>query len=175
MKLFTEAIKTALTMYRNRNAYCYLYGAKGAVLRTRQDVLNFFAAEPGYFAKYTNEEKEQIIRNSIGKIAFDCSGFTGWVCTGDRQWSTGQINNCSLITTPRDGVAGSLLYTTFGGKGRHIGLDIGYGFCLDMGYESTDAAIREGRDSVRLTRISETAWEKSGRSRVLDYTGATNL
>ena len=72
-------------------------------------------------------------------------------------------------------MAGSVLYTTWGGKGRHIGLDIGYGFCLDMGYESTDAAVREGRDSVRLTRIAETAWEKSGRSRVLDYTGASNL
>ena len=73
------------------------------------------------------------------------------------------------------GVAGSILYTTFGGRGRHIGLDIGYGWCLDMGYESTDAIVASGNDSVRLTRIGETAWEKSGQTRVLDYTGASNL
>ena len=174
MKLFTEPIKTALTMYRNRSQYCYLYGAKGAKLNSRQDILNFFAAEPQYFSKYSDAEKEQIIRNSIGKTAYDCSGFTGH-CTGDQQWSTGQINNCSVITTPREGVAGSLLYTTFGGKGRHISLDIGYGWCLDMGYESTDAVVARNDHSVRLTRISETAWEKSGRSRLIDYTGATNL
>lgn len=173
MKLFTEAIKTGLDMYRNRNAYAYFYGSKGQVL-TDAVMDNLINAERAYFAKYSAEEMAQIRRNSRGKIGFDCSGFTGQ-CTGDKVWSTGQISNCSLITTPRDGVAGSLLYTTFGGKGRHIGLDIGYGFCLDMGYESTDAAVREGRDSVRLTRISETAWEKSGQSRVLDYTGATNL
>ena len=174
-ELFTKPIQRGLAAYRNRNALCYLYGAKGTYLANRQAVLNFFAAEPGYFAKYTAEEKEQIIRNSIGKTAYDCSGFTGWVCTGDRQWSTGQINNCSLITTPALGVAGSLLYTTFGGKGRHISLDIGYGWCLDMGFESTDAVVARNDHSVRLTRISETAWEKSGRSRLLDYTGATNL
>ena len=107
-------------------------------------------------------------------MGYDCSGFTGF-CTGDRQWSTGQINNCSVITTPEKGTEGSLLYTTFGGTGRHIGLDIGCGFCLDMGYESTDNNVLLKRDSVRLTRISETAWEKSGQTKVMDYTGATNL
>lgn len=174
MEIFTHAIQRGLDAYRNRAAYAYFYGAKGQVLTDAvMDAL--INAEKDYFSKYTAEQIRQIKNNSRGKIGYDCSGFVGWVCTGDRQWSTGQINNCSLITTPRDGVAGSLLYTTFGGKGRHIGLDIGYGFCLDMGYESTDAAVREGRDSVRLTRISETAWEKSGRSRVLDYTGASNL
>ena len=173
MRYFTQPIKIGLDMYRHRDQYAYFYGCKGQVL-TDATMNALIAAEPNYFAKYSAAEIEQIKRNSRGKVGYDCSGFTGH-CTGDMQWSTGQINNCSLITTPRDGVAGSLLYTTFGGKGRHIGLDIGYGYCLDMGYESTDAAVREGRDSVRLTRISETAWEKSGQSRLIDYTGATNL
>ena len=174
MELFTKAIQRGLNAYRNRSAYAYFFGAKGQIL-TIPVMDQLWAAEPGYFSKYSIYEKEQIYRNSEGKIGGDCSWFTGWICTGDKQWSYGQINNCNMITTPREGVAGSLLFTTWGGRGRHIGIDIGYGYCLDMGYESTDAAIREGRDSVRLTRISETAWEKSGQSRLIDYTGATNL
>ena len=175
MELFTRAIQRGLDAYRNRDKYAYLYGCKGTFLADRQTILNFFAAEPGYFSKYSDEQKEQIIRNSIGKYGLDCSGFVGWICTFDRQWSTGQINNCKLITTPALGVAGSILYTTFGGKGRHIGIDIGYGYALDCGYESTDAVIAANNHSIRLTRIVETAWEKSGQSRLLDYTGATNL
>ena len=174
MELFTHAIQRGLEAYRNRQIFAYFYGAKGQIL-TYAVMQQLIAAEAAYFAKYTPEEIQQILRNSLNKKGYDCSGFTGWICTGDRQYSTGQISNCSLITTPRDGVAGSLLYTTWGGRGRHIGYDIGYGYALDMGYESTDAVIRAGNDSIRLTRISETAWEKSGRSRLLDYTGATNL
>lgn len=174
MERFTKAIQRGLNAYRNRQAFAYFYGAKGQSL-TDSVMESLWQAEPAYFAKYTPEEKKQIFRNSRGKIGYDCSGFVGWVCTLDRQWSTGQINNCKLITTPADGVAGSILYTTWGGKGRHIGIDIGYGYCLDMAYESTDQRIREGNDGIRLTRISETAWEKSGQTRVLDYTGATNL
>ena len=174
MERFTRAIQRGLDAYRHRDAYAYFYGAKGQLL-TDGVMTQLWNAEPAYFAKYTPAQKEQIFRNSRGKLGYDCSGFTGWVCTGDRQYSTGQIGNCKVVTTPAMGVAGSLLYTTFGGKGRHIGLDIGYGWCLDMGYESTDAIVASGNDSVRLTRIGETAWEKSGQTRVLDYTGASNL
>lgn len=174
MQSFTEAIKNGLNAYRHRDEYAYFYGAKCVVL-TDPVMDALIAAEPNYFKKYTPEQIAQIKRNSRGKIGIDCSAFTGWICTGDRQYSTGQINNCSKITTPREGVAGSLLYTTFGGRGRHISLDIGYGYCLDTGYESTDAVVASNNHSIRLTRIAETAWEKSGQSRVLDYTGATNL
>ena len=174
MELFTKAIQRGLNAYRNRDAYTYFFGAKGQVL-TRKVMDQLWAAEQAYFSKYSIYEKEQIYRNSEGKIGGDCSWFTGWICTGDRQWSYGQISNCSIITTPREGVAGSLLFTTFGGRGRHIGLDIGYGWALDTGYESTDIVVARNDQSIRLTRISETAWEKSGRSRLLDYTGATNL
>ena len=173
MRHFTEAIKKGLDMYRHRDQFAYFYGAKGQILT--DSVMNaLWAAEPAYFAKYNAEQKAQIFRNSRGKRGFDCSGFTGEL-TGDRTWSTGQISNCRIITTPRDGVGGSLLYTTFNGTGRHIGYDIGYGYCVDMGYESTDQRVSEHNDSVRLTRIVETPWEKSGQSNVLDYTGATNL
>lgn len=173
MTYFTQAIKNGLDAYRHRDQYAYFYGAKGQKL-TDATMNALWDAEPGYFSRYSAEEKKQIFRNSRGKRGIDCSGFTGWICTGDRQYSTGQINNCKRITTPKEGTAGSLLYTTFGGRGRHIGLDIGYGWCLDAGYESTDAVVARNDQSIRLTRISETAWEKSGQSNVLDYTGAAS-
>ena len=174
MQYFTTAIKNGLNAYRHRDEYAYFFGAKGQRL-TDATMDALWNAEPNHFAKFSPEEKAQIFRNSRGKIGIDCSAFTGWICTGDRQYSTGQINNCKLITTPALGVAGSLLYTTFGGRGRHIGLDIGYGYCLDAGYESTDAIVKSNNHSIRLTRIAETAWEKSGQSKLLDYTGASNL
>lgn len=173
MITWDNAIKKALDMMTHRDQYAYFYGAKGQKL-TKSTMEALWQAEPGYFAKYTAAEKKQIFKNSEGKIGIDCSAFTG-MCTGDMQYSTGQINNCSYTT--RDmvaGVAGSILYTTHGGTGRHIGIDIGYGYCLDAGRESTDACVSEHMDSVRLTHIRERDWEVSGRSNLVDYTGANN-
>lgn len=175
LRTWDTAIKNGLRAYTQRQNYVYLYGAKGTRLNTRADIEYFFKAEPAYFARYSAEEKEQIIRNSIGKIGYDCSGFTGWLCTGDKQYSTGQYGNTSFKTQDlAAGVAGSLLYTTYGGVGRHIGLDIGYGYCIDMAYESTDANLANGRAGIRFYKITDgiTAWEWSCRSNVLDYTGA---
>ena len=173
-RTWDDAIKRGLYTHTRRNEYVYMYGAKGQRL-TDSLITYFITASPGHFSQYSAEELAQIRRNSIGKIGYDCSGFTGWVCTGDEQYSTGHIANCSF-TTPNlaAGVAGSLLYTTHGGRGRHIGIDIGYGYCLDMGHESTDDAVRNGYDSVRLRKISDCGWEVSGMSKVIDYTGANN-
>ena len=178
MRKWNEAVKTALrayTQYIYFDRFCYLYGAKGVWLDSRGIIEQFFAMEPGYFARYNEAEREQIIKNSLGKIAYDCSGFVGWLCTGDMQYSTGQINNADHVTTDlASGPAGSILYTTYHRAGRHIGLDIGYGYCCDMAAESTDANIKAHKAGVRLYKISNgiCAWEKSGQSRVLDYTGA---
>ena len=179
MRKWDEAIKTALTAHSQSyryNNFVYLYGAKGVRLTSRELIEQYFAMEKAYFdRKYSAAEKEQIIRNSLGRIAYDCSGFVGWLCTGDMQYSTGQINNCSYTTKDlASGVAGSILYTTYNGTGRHIGLDIGYGFCCDMACESTDANIKAGKAGVRLYKINDgtCAWEISGKSNVLDYTGA---
>lgn len=38
-----------------------------------------------------------------------------------------------MIYIPDKTKDGDLLYTTFGGKGRHIGLDIGHGFSMHCG------------------------------------------
>lgn len=171
-----DAIKNGLRAYTQREKYAYMYGAKGQVL-TLELIDYFINAAPDHFKKYSAEELNQIRRNSVGKIGYDCSGYVGWVCTGDKHYSTAQFENSSFRTQDMvAGVAGSILYTTYGGIGRHIGIDMGYGYCLDMAYESTDANIREGKAGIRLYKILDnvTPWEWSARSNVLDYTGANN-
>lgn len=177
LSIWDDCVKRALRAYTKREQYCYIYGAKNVMIHTRQDVEYYFQVSPDYFSRYSLEEKEQIIRNSIGKIACDCSGFVGWICTGDKQYSTGQFENCSFKTADLSaGVAGSGLYTTYKGKGRHIGIDIGYGYCCDMAYESTNENIKNGKAGIRLYKILDniTEWEWSFQSRLVDYTGATS-
>lgn len=179
-RTWDAAVKTALRAYTQSvytGNFVYLYGAKGVRLDSEARIREYMQMEPVYFSRYSEAEIQQIIRNSVGpnKIAYDCSGFVGWLCTGDMQYSTGQINNADNVSSDlAAGPAGSILYTTYHGAGRHIGLDIGYGYCCDMAYESTDANIAAHRAGVRLYKISDgiTAWEKTGMSRVLDYTGA---
>lgn len=161
----------AIAAFRSQD-YVYLYGAKNVRLTSEAQIRQYFAAEPAYFARYTAEEKNQIVRNSLGHIAADCSGFVGWVCTGDKQYSIGQINNCSKYNTLSGGPTGSILFTTWGGAGRHIGLDVGNGLAMHIGWESTDKAIREGRAGILFEPISNRAWERSGESNVVDYAGA---
>lgn len=170
MRTWDEAIKNGLRAYTQRDRYAYFYGAKGQTL-TDAAMNALWNAEPGYFSRYSAAEKAQIFNNSRGKMGYDCSGFTGWICTGDKQYSTGQIGNCSkIVQDTAKGVAGSLLYKN--STGRHIGLDIGYGYCLDIAAESTDANVASGNASIRLRKISEGGWEKSGQSKLIDYAGA---
>ena len=154
---------------------CYLYGAKGVWLTSESQIRQYFAQEPTYFRKYSDEEKNQIVRNSIGKFAMDCSGFTG-LCTGDRQWSIGQINNCFKYNTLAGGPTASLLFTTFSGVGRHIGLDVGgtghgQGLCMHIGWESTDANVKAGLSGIVFEPIANRPWERSGQSNAVDYSG----
>ena len=154
---------------------CYLYGAKGVWLTSESQIRGYFSREPSYFAKYTAAEKDQIVLNSIGKFAMDCSGFTG-LCTGDQQWSIGQINNCSKYNSLAAGPTASLLFTTFSGVGRHIGLDVGgtghgQGLCMHIGWESTDANVAKGLSGIVFEPIANRPWEKSGQSRAVDYSG----
>lgn len=186
----SEVISKAIHMFAEQNVYtykyvapypyCYLYGAKGKFISDIQTVIEIFKAEPEYFKRYSEIEKEQIIRNSIGRTAYDCSGFVGWACTGDKRYSTGQIENSHNVKTNQSGFisnpGGSILYTTYGGKGRHIGLDCDHGWCIDMAYESTDKNCDEGKAGIRLYRIipdrfnmAWTPWEKSGMSNVVKY------
>lgn len=168
---WSEAVDRGIEAFRS-NDYVYLYGAKNVRLTSEAHIRDYFKREPAYFARYSEAEKAQIIRNSLGHMAADCSGFTGWVCTGDQQYSIGQINNCSKYNSLQAGPTGSIIFTTWAGQGRHIGLDVGNGLCMHIGWESTDKAIAEGRAGILFEPITARAWEKSGESNVVDYNGA---
>lgn len=166
-----DVVNRAISAYRS-HGYVYLYGAKNVRLTSEAQIRDYFKREPAYFARYSEAEKAQIIRNSLGHMAADCSGFTGWVCTGDQQYSIGQINNCSKYNSLQAGPTGSIIFTTWAGQGRHIGLDVGNGLCMHIGWESTDKAIAEGRAGILFEPITARAWEKSGESNCVDYNGA---
>ena len=169
-KSWFQVVKDAVQMYKDRDNYAYFYGAKGQRL-TKNVMDALWAAEPEYFKKYNAEEKAQIYKNSLNKIGLDCSGFVTRV-TGETGYSISIYNKRTKETSLADGVAGQFLFTTFGGSGRHIGIDAGLGFALDMGYESTDYSVSVHRDSVRLTNIGETAWEHSFQTAAVNYNGA---
>ena len=167
MKRWDEVVKDALEMHLHKDRFCYFYGAKGVGPLTDAQMEALWAAEPGYFSKYSAAQKRAIFDFSRGKIAYDCSGFTAKL-TGDMSYSVAQIGHCTNKKSDMAlGEAGSLIFTTFGGKGRHIGVDIGYGYYLHF--------TREG-ESCELGRFIEgtTPWEVSGLCPLVDYTGATN-
>lgn len=176
-RIWTDVINKAVELCKLslEGKVCYIYGAKGVWLKNEAHVRQYFAQEPGYFSKYSDEEKNQIVRNSVGKYAGDCSNFTG-ECTGDKQWSIGQINNCYKYNSLAAGPTASLLFTSFSGVGRHIGLDVGgtgrgQGLCMHMGWESTDANVRAGLSGVVFEPIANRPWERSGQSNLVDYAG----
>lgn len=156
---WSDAIKKALNAHYHDSEYAYFYGAKGQIL-TDEVMESLWNAEPNYFARYNADQKKYIFDYSRNRIGYDCSGFIG-ALVDDMSYSGQQISNCSAITTPKDGVAGSLLW-----KPGHIGIDIGYGYFIHM--------PEEGR-SVCIGKISEYDWKQSGRHKNVDYTGATNL
>lgn len=169
-KSWFQVIKDAVQMYIDRDKYAYFYGAKGVVL-SDSVMQALWDAEPIYFRRYTAEQKRQIFNNSRGKIGYDCSGFVCTV-TGETGYSSLIYSKRTVETSLAEGVAGQFLYTTWGGAGRHIGIDAGMGFCLDMGYESTDENVRLHRDSVHLYKITEVAWEHSFQTAAVNYQGS---
>ena len=153
-----DIISKATEMYLNRNNYAYYYGAKGQ--RLTDDVMSFLESYyKGYFLKYSAEELEKIHNFSRGKIGYDCSGFID-ALTGQNMYSTAYFVNSLNKTSPKDGTWGNILYTTFGGTGRHIGIDIGAGRFLHM--------PREGQ-SVTYGLIADYPWAKSGQIKGVSY------
>lgn len=162
-KTYYQVIQNALDIMQNRDNYAYWYGAKGQVL-TRELMDALIACEPAYFSKYTPTRLAALKNWSLGKIGLDCSGFIN-ACTGQKSYSTAYYTDTLNKTTPEKGTEGNLLYTTWSGKGRHVGLDIGYGYALEF--------AKEGESCI-LTRIKDRGWEHSGQIKGIDYTGAKN-
>lgn len=158
MKKWDEVIKNAMFMYVHRDQYAYLYGCDGEIgndaLVDRQ-----VAAYPAHFAGMDIQTIKEHVR---GKMCYDCSGWLHTLFCAPDMSSSGIIADCDFTTTDLvAGVAGSVLW-----KSGHIGLDIGYGYCLDIPTEL---------QTIRLQKISEYDWQKSGRwEKYCDYEGANN-
>lgn len=147
-----EYIARARQLYAEKSDIAYLYGAKGQ--RCTEAVFeSLWAAEPEYFKKYTAKQKADIKAFCVGKRVMDCSGFIN-ECVGQFNYSTGYWSKATDKTTPEKGLDGNILYTTFGGKGRHIGLDIGHGFFIHC--------PSEGK-TLEIGVIADYPWEGSGR------------
>lgn len=158
---YYEVIKKALLMFYHKDEYAYFYGAKGQ--RLTDETMNALIAEqPSYFGKYDTATLERIKNYSRGKIGFDCSGFVSDV-VGFANYSTGHYHAGAEKTTPLLGTEGNGLYTSFGGKGRHVGIDIGYGFFLHIPKEL---------HTIELGRICEYEWEHSFHFANINYEGA---
>lgn len=153
-----EVIKSAMYMYVHRDKYAYLYGTDG---ETGSDALvdRQVATYPAHFA---GMDINAIKANVRGKTCYDCSGWIHTLFGAPDMSSSGVIADCSFTTSDLvAGVAGSVLW-----KSGHVGLDIGYGYCLDIPTEL---------QTIRLQKISEYDWIKSGRwEKYCDYTEAEN-
>lgn len=144
-------IGCARQLWNARNDIAYLYGAKGQ--RCTEAVFEqLWNAEPNYFKKYNTAQKDQIKAFCLGKRVMDCSGFIN-ECVGDFKYSSSYWESCTDKTTPAKGSDGNLLYTTFGGTGRHIGIDIGHGFFMHCPSELK---------TLEIGVIEDYPWEGSG-------------
>lgn len=163
---WNDAIKKAWKMFEEKDKYAYFYGAKGQVL-TDAVMDRLWEQNASYFKKYTAKQKKDIYNYSRGKIGLDCSGFVCWVFEIPQMYSTGLYEQCPIKTTVANGVHGSIVYTTFGGTGRHIGIDVGYGNILHMGKEGSSVEYMKNASHPGF-------WEKSGELKGVDYTQAND-
>lgn len=166
MATYRDIIKKCFEMYLHRDQYAYWYGANGAYL-SDSTMLYLTATDEGraYFTRYDQDTLRRLMDWSRGKTGLDCSGFVAEV-TGIRTYSLALWEQAECKTTPREGPEGSLLFTTFGGKGRHVGIDIGYGYFMHS---------RSEGHTLEIGRIEGYGWEGSGRFPGIDYSGAYEL
>ena len=155
---WADVIGNAVHIMQERDKYAYWYGAKGQTL-TREVMKQLVAAEPEYYSRYSAKKLRELMDWSEGKIGLDCSGFINAI-TGQANYSTGYFEESVNKTDPVSGTWGNILYTTHGGKGRHIGLDIGQGRFLHM--------PKEG-ESVTMGIIRLYDWEASGQIKGVSY------
>lgn len=155
---YSLVLRKALIMFSDRDKYCYMYGANGEVM-TDARVDQLWNTYPQHYNKIgcTREALKDHVR---GKRCFDCSSFINYVTGADKDYYSATLwANCSKKTTPREGVAGSLLY-----KPGHVGLDIGYGLCLEF--------VNEFKD-FQLNYITGRGFTGSGELKWVEYAGAS--
>lgn len=150
-----EVSARALEMYNNREKYAYLYGAKGQI-GTDDFVRSMFAAYPDYYARYSSEMKEEIVKYCRGKILYDCSGFV-CECAGIPDVYSGKLLEDGKKKTKNmlDGKEGWLCY-----KKGHVGIDRGDGTFLHIFGEM---------HTIEPKRFSDYDWTDQCRIAGVDY------
>lgn len=152
-------LRNAFKLYVNRERYAYFYGAKNVTLTegVMNDLINTYWKI--HFWRYTPDELRAIRDYSRGKIGLDCSGFITLISnvTGN---SLMQYNSCPVKMTIEAGKAGSLLYKT-----GHVGLDIGYGYCMHIPIE---------KHTFEIAKIQAIGFTASGELPGYDYSEANN-
>lgn len=95
-----------------------------------------------------------------GKMCFDCSGLIDWAIgyKGIHKYSSYDFGNMPKNSSIKKGVAGSVLY-----KPGHVGIDIGYGMCVEIG---------QYNDTIQLNNIYDRSFKSSHLIPEVDYTGA---
>ena len=158
MAYYSLVIRKALMMFSSKDKYRYLYGSDGQIA-TDELVDKLWNLYPQHYDALgcTRQELKDHVR---GKTCFDCSAFINYVTSADKDYYSGSLwAACKKRTTPRDGVAGSLLY-----KPGHVGLDIGYGLCLEF--------VSEFKD-FQLNYIVGRGFSGSGELPWVDYGGSS--
>lgn len=150
-----EVSKRALDMYMKKETYAYLYGAKGE-RGTEEFIRSMFQSYPQYFSKYSNIQKENIVKYCIGKILYDCSGFVCH-CAGITHVYSGKLyqNGSNKTTHILDGKAGWLCYKT-----GHVGIDRGDGTFLHIPSEM---------HTIEPVRFADYDWTNICRLSGVDY------
>lgn len=161
----------AVRVYGDREHWRYIYGGNGELLATRSAAENFvrrmWAQYPAHFKQTvtdTGHTIEQLIDHVTGCRVADCSGLVCLLTQGINpnapktpyDMASGSLYSvCTDITTPRKGVCGGMLW-----RSGHVGIDVGGGFEVEASNEFVD---------LRLLKISDTKFSKSGRLPWVDY------
>ncbi len=152
-------LRNAFKLYVNRDKYAYFYGAKYELLTDKlmNELINIYWKE--HFSRYSKEELEGIRNYSRGKIGMDCSAFITQISRlqGNSQM---QYNATVNKTRVEDGKAGTLLYKT-----GHVGIDIGYGYCMHIPIE---------KHTLEIAKIQAIGFTNSGEIPDYDYSEANN-
>lgn len=155
---YSLVVRKALVMFSEKDKYRYMYGSDGEIM-TDERVDQLWNRYPEHYNKIgcTRDALKAHVR---GKRCYDCSSFINYVTEADKDYYSATLwSHCSKKTTPRDGVAGSLLY-----KPGHVALDIGYGLCLEF--------VNEFKD-FQLNYITGRGFSGSGELDWVSYIGAS--
>ena len=151
-------LRNAFKFYVDRFRYAYFYGAKGEVL-TDKKMNELITTYPEYYNRFSAQALEEIKRYSKGKIGLDCSGFITKI-SGLNGNSAMQYEKTIDKTTVQKGKAGYLLY-----KKGHVGIDIGYGYCMHIGSSGS---------TFEIAKIQSVGFTNSGAIPGYDYSEANN-